>query len=120
MRLRALIDGLNTLDLVRVQHDLLAAEAGAIAADIRAALGQPPGGPHDYPWRESGTLQASIVAEAAGLSAIVGSVDPVAVHQEFGTSTVPPRPFLAPLAEAHVEQTVDNIGAAVAHALRSL
>ncbi len=120
MKLQAFIDGLAKLNFPRVLHEALAAQSDLLAATIRDALGQPPGGPHDYPWRQSGTLQSSIASETEDLIALVGSTDAVALHQEYGTATIPPRPFLAPLAEAHAEQIADAIGHAAATALRSL
>ncbi len=120
MKLRDLIDGLAKLDLVRVQHEALAVQSEQLAADIRQALSTPPGGPHDYPWRETGMLQSSIATEIDGLTALIGSTDEVALHQEYGTATIPPRPFLAPLAETHAEPAAQAIGQAVVTALRSL
>lgn len=120
MKLRDLINGLANLDLPRLQHEALAAQSEILAASIREALSTPPGGPHDYPWRESGTLQSSIATAIDGLAATVGSTDEVAFHQEYGTATIPPRPFLAPMAEAHAEPAAQAIGAAIATALRSL
>lgn len=120
MNLRDLIADLASLNLVRLQHECLVAQSEQLAADLREALATPPGGPHDYPWRESGALQSSIATETDGLTSLVGSTDEVALHQEYGTATIPPRPFLAPLAEAHAEAAAQAVGLAVATALRSL
>ena len=120
MTLRDLVDGLRGLDLARLQHEALAAQAGEIAQAVRIALDQTPGGPHDYPWRESGALHASIGSQSEGLEAEVGSTDPVAAWQEHGTPALPPRPFFGPVAEAHAEPAATAIAEAVVHALRSL
>jgi HK97 gp10 family phage protein len=53
-------------------------------------------GPPDYaPLYRTGEMQESISGSAVGLTGVVGSTDPVAVFHEFGTSKMPPRPFLA-------------------------
>jgi phage gpG-like protein len=63
------------------------------------------------PLLRTGRLRDSLRAEAestsAGATGIVGSDDPVAVWQEFGTPHIPPRPFIGPtgisiVARAHV------------------
>ena len=58
---------------------------------------------------------SSLEADTHG--AIVASTSDVALYQEHGTATVPPRPFLAPIAAIHAEDAADAIGAAVAKAI---
>lgn len=53
--------------------------------------------PND-PLLRDGTLRTSIVRETHGLEAVIGSKLPVAAYQEFGTSRIPPRPYLGPAA----------------------
>ena len=53
--------------------------------------------PPDNPLLRTGTLRDSITFEAADLMLVVGSRDPVAKWQEFGTKNgIPPRPFIHP------------------------
>lgn len=108
MNLHALITRLEQ-DFDRIANDALAQSAEALAGDVRQALATLPGGPHEHPWRQSGGLQDSIGFDADQATARVGSTSDVARHQEYGTSTLPPRPTFAPLA---VEQ-----GEAIAHAI---
>jgi hypothetical protein len=58
-------------------------------------------------------LQASIAHTTTGLSAEVGSNDPAAAPQEYGTATIPPRPFLAPAVTALAEPIAHDIAAAL-------
>lgn len=46
--------------------------------------------------RSGGQLRNSILVQLGGLEAAVGTNDKVAEYQEFGTSRIPPRPFLRP------------------------
>ena len=91
----------------------LDAAAIRLADAVRAELATPPGGPHDSPWQQTGALQASIGYATKGLTAEVGSNDPAAGPQEYGTATIPPRPFLAPAATALAEPITHDIAAAV-------
>lgn len=58
------------------------------------------GFPAPRPLLRSGKVRASILANVTvsrfTYSIHLGSFDPVARYQELGTSTIPPRPFLAP------------------------
>lgn len=78
--------------------------------DEKARLGYP----LDAPLLREGALRESITHEVHGLEAIVGSASPVAAFQEFGTSTIPPRPFIGPAA-FHNKEAIKAIagGAAV-------
>jgi phage gpG-like protein len=46
------------------------------------------------PLLRTGGLRASISYEVEGNKLVLGSDDPVALFQEFGTSRIPPRPFI--------------------------
>lgn len=117
-----LIKGLTELRtrLARLRPDELLATALAEQAErlgqaVRDGLGEPQGaGEHDKPWRRTGALHDSIAVSAAGLEAAVGSNDPAAAPQEHGTSRIPPRPFLAPVAAERAEAISKAIGQTIA------
>ncbi len=75
------------------------------------------GYPQDAPLLRDGDLRDSIVTEQSGNEAVVGSPDPVAAWQEFGTVNIPPRPFLGPAAFSNREEIRELIGEAVTGAL---
>jgi len=54
----------------------------------------------DTPLLETGALRASIQWNSSGNLGHVGSNSDIAVYQEYGTSRIPPRPFLAGAAMA--------------------
>jgi hypothetical protein len=110
---------LARIDLAQTRAAALAGAAETIADAVREALSHPPGGEHAFPWRQTGALADSIAVAADGDAAIVGSTDAVAPDQEYGTATIPPRPFLAPIAAEHVDAAAERVGAAIAEALRS-
>jgi hypothetical protein len=64
----------------------------------------------DTPLLETGELRASIEWIADGNHGAVGSNNDKAVWHEFGTSRIPPRPFLAGAA-AHVEAKIHKMAA---------
>ncbi len=102
-----------------VMAKVLAEQAQRIAARVREGLSEPPGGAgHDEPWLQSGALRDSVGAQAENLQAAVGSSDPAAVPQELGTSRMPARPFLAPVAAEMGGEVARAVGDAVAAALR--
>ncbi len=72
----------------------------------KAALGYE----SDAPLAGSGALRDSIVVEQDGATVTVGSTLDVAAYQEFGTATIPPRPFLGPALLAQHEQIVKLVG----------
>lgn len=104
---------LGNLPIAETLHAALDAAAARLAEAVRTELATPPGGTHDYPWRRSGTLQASIGFTTTGLTAEIGSNDPGAVPQEFGTTTSPPRPFLAPAAISIAGSMSEDIATAL-------
>jgi hypothetical protein len=117
MNLSELAGALRHLDLDGTANAALAEAASFIGEAVREALSHAPGERHVYPWRQSGTLQGSIEVTAEGPQAAIGSADPVAVWQEHGTSRMPPRPFLAPIAAANAERAAAAIGVAVSGAI---
>ena len=72
------------------------------------------------PLLREGTLRDSISHMVEGRMAVVGSDDPVAIYQETGTSTIPPRPFLAGAAFRQGEAAANEIGRAVGNAVAGL
>lgn len=97
----------------------LADESQHLADAVREKLSQSEGaGAHDVPWVRTGALRDSIEATASGLQAAIGSNDPAAAPQELGTSRIPPRPFLAPVAAAEGERIAHAIGQKIVGVLR--
>lgn len=71
------------------------------------------GYPADAPLLASGGLRDSIEAEHKGLEAVVGTNDPTAAYQEFGTASIPPRSFLGAAAFEQQEEIQKLIGKAI-------
>ena len=92
----------------------LADQSERLAEAVRVSLATPSGGPHEEPWRQTGSLQSSISSVAEALTAQIGSDDPAAAAQELGTATIPPRPFLAPTGAAMAELIARGIGQSLA------
>lgn len=69
------------------------------------------------PLLREGDLRDSIEFQADGDQAAVGSDDPVAEYQELGTSTIPPRSFLASSAAEQSDRIAALIGTAYYRAL---
>lgn len=86
--------------------------ADATVAD-RVANGYSP----DEPLLRTGDLRDSIKHEVQGLEAVVGSQSDIAAYQEFGTRTIPPRPFIGPAAFRNGESIKRIVGAVALHAL---
>jgi len=64
----------------------------------------------DSPLLEKGDLRDSIERDVQNDVAYVGSNDPKAEWHEFGTSRIPPRPFLGGAANAKQEEIGELIG----------
>ena len=130
----------NTVRAAVVVEAGLEAAANLVQKDAQGRLGEYQDAIGDYPaWVEladstkadrarqgyaendpllrDGTLRDSIVTEHTVMQAVIGSKNPIAAYQEFGTETIPPRPFLAPAAEANKKKIHQMIGLAVAGAL---
>lgn len=117
--LAALRDRLAQTRPVEIMGQELQEQAQRLAEAVQEGLAEPVGaGSHDKPWARTGALHDSIAASGNGLEASVGSNDPAAAPQEMGTSRIPPRPFLAPVAAAKGPEIARTIGVAVADALR--
>lgn len=101
------------LPIATALQTALEAAANRIADAVRDVLATEPGGPHDTPWRQTGTLQASIATTIDGLTAHITSNDPAAAPQEYGTATIPPRPFLAPVATQLAEPIAHDLATAI-------
>ncbi len=103
------------------EHKALEAVARAVEKDAKAQIGsyQPEvepfpewaqlaestqadreqkGYPANEPLLRDGTLRDSIEHEVQGDEAVIGSKLEIAAYQEFGTATIPPRPFIGPAA----------------------
>jgi phage gpG-like protein len=116
--LQALADALARLDLPAAQREGLESAAQQLESAVKQSLSRTPGDDHSTPWLRTGTLRDSIAHSADETGAAIGSDDPVAVYQELGTRTVPPRPFLAPSAAAQSEGIGPSVAAAVVRILR--
>lgn len=62
------------------------------------------------PLLRTGEMRDSIGTKAEGLEAVVGSNDDIAVYQEHGTATIPPRSFLGGAAFRMAPKVVEIIG----------
>ncbi len=101
------------LDIQNQLTRTLETQAQRLKAAIQANLERVRGDPHDTPWRETGALLASISSNVDGLVAVVGTNDPAAAPQEFGTAHLPPRPFLLPVITTMSEPIASEIAAAL-------
>lgn len=71
------------------------------------------GYPLDAPLLRDGELRDSIKTEVYPHEAVIGSKLKKAAYQEFGTPTIPPRPFLGPAAFGNQKRIVAILGTAV-------
>ncbi len=108
---------LTGLDVSQAGQGALEQAAQQLEAAVRETLSHVPGEDHAAPWLRTGALRASVGHRVSEEAAVIGSDDPVAVDQELGTRTIPPRPFLASTAAAKAEQLVEDFAAALARAL---
>jgi HK97 gp10 family phage protein len=67
----------------------------------------------DAPLLRKGDLRDSIEHEVEGREAVVGSKSDIAGYQEFGTETIPPRPFIGPAAFKNKENIQKILGHAI-------
>lgn len=70
------------------------------------------GYPLDAPLLRDGALRDSIQHEVEHGEAVVGSKSDIAEYQEFGTATIPPRPFIGPAAFRNKENIQKILGMA--------
>jgi hypothetical protein len=102
MAMRAVAGALRRMDLGEVQRLALRAQAEALAADVRAVL---PAG-------------EAVGVQADEASAVVGSAGAHAAAREFGRPGQPPRPVLGAAGAARGGRAAEELGAAVAEAIR--
>lgn len=77
--------------------------------DEKARLGYPV----EAPLLRDGKLRDSIQHEVSGLEVVIGSKLDIAEYQEFGTQTIPPRPFIGPAAFKNRDKIERILGAAL-------
>lgn len=104
---------LDHLDVGQAIVDALEIATQDLEARVVDVLSELPGQVHSAPWLQSGALRASIGHDIDGAVAVVGSSSDVAVDQELGTRTDPPRPFLASTAADAADDLVASIAAAL-------
>jgi hypothetical protein len=117
--LRQADERLARLDIASGITDALSLAAQDLDTKVVDVLSQPPGEEHSVPWLRTGELRGSIGHSVVGAIAIVGSSSDVAIDQELGTRTVPPRSFLAATAAATADEIVALIAVALARHLAS-
>ena len=71
----------------------------------------------DEPLLRTGELRDSISHEVSGLEAVIGSTSDIALYQELGTSSIPPRPFLGPAAFRNKHKIIEAVGIAAVHGI---
>jgi phage gpG-like protein len=116
--LKSLADALAQLDLAATQREALERAVTQVEAAVKDSLSHVPGDDHSTPWIRTGGLRDSISHTVDESGALIGSNDPIAVYQELGTRTIPPRSFLASSAAGESDEVADSIGAAVVDSLR--
>ncbi len=110
--LKGLAEALRELDRLNIAQpgrEALNQAATRLQNAVKQALSHLPGEDHKTPWLRTGELRSSVTHETTENAAVIGSTNPVAVYQELGTSTIPPRPFLAPIAAAEAEGVVNQV-----------
>lgn len=71
------------------------------------------GYPVDSPLLRTGEMRDSISYHASPAGFEVGSPSEIAVYQEFGTATIPPRPFLGPALFENAPAVVEALGKSI-------
>lgn len=116
---KELANRLSLIDTDAIARAALASSAADLVDEVRAALSIAPGGPHDHPWLRTGALRNSVVTDSENDTIVVASTSQVAVWQEHGTTTTPPRPSFGPAAARNSQGIAHAVAEAVAQALRS-
>ncbi len=119
MILSDLVARLAALDIDTIARASLQQQGDKLAEQVRVALSTGPGGSHDHPWRQTGALHDSIGCLADGEDVVIGSASDVALYQEHGTPTVPPRPTFGPIAAEQGEAIAAAIAITITQAIRS-
>jgi phage gpG-like protein len=117
--LRALSDRLARMDMAGSQKAALEDAARGVQSAVQESLSNPPGSDHMTPWRRTGALLSSIDFRSDDTGAAIGSDDPVAIDQELGTSRIPPRPFLYPVASENGEIVAKQVAGSIAAVIRN-
>jgi phage gpG-like protein len=115
--LRQAEERLGRLDIGQEIANSLDAAAQELQSKVVDTLSMAPGRDHSAPWLQTGALRASIAHSSDGTVAVVGSSSDVAVDQELGTRSDPPRSFLASTAASAAEDMVASIAGALARHL---
>ncbi len=113
------LHALDRLDVTQPGHEALGRAAERLTDAVKQALSHLPGEDHATPWLRTGELRNSVTYQIADNVSVVGSNDPVAVYQELGTSTIPPRPFLASVAAGEADGIARGIAGLIRAALES-
>lgn len=129
IRVRVTAKGMTARRLAPVMRESLARAVQAGAEDLRETArdliseprGEGPSAPGTPPRRDTGRLRDSLFVRpsADGLSAEVGTELDYGAHLEFGTQTMPARPWLHPAFEATKGRIRRRLRAAVGRALRN-
>ncbi len=110
--------GLERLPVPDARQAALQSAGEQLERAVRASLSHMPGEDHAAPWLRTGELHDSIGYQCDCSTLIVGSVSQVAVDQELGTRSIPPRPFLATTAAAEAQGLIGVMSQAVADTLK--
>lgn len=89
------------------------AELAESTKDERARLGYS----EDEPLLREGDLRDSIEHEVSELEAVIGTNSDIAEYHEFGTSKMPPRPFMGPALVRNHDAIIEELGGAVVRGL---
>ncbi len=108
---------LDRIDLRQARRAALERAAVRLEDTVKLSLSHEPGEDHAAPWLRTGELRASITRQLTEDTAVIGSAEPVAVYQELGTRTLPPRPFLAPAGAAEAAGIARDFGEIIAAAI---
>jgi phage gpG-like protein len=111
--LAAAIERLARLHIGDAARHGLQQAAEQLQASVQETLSRLPGEDHAAPWLRTGSLRGSVSSQIDDATALIGSDDPIAVDQELGTRTIPPRPFLSSTAAAEGERAADTFAAAM-------
>lgn len=91
--------------------------AWAELADSTEAEKAKLGYPVDAPLLREGDLRESITHEVGHGDAVIGSKSSIAEYHEFGTETIPPRPFIGPAAFKSKDKIERILGQAIVEGL---
>ncbi|MEO8716064.1 MAG: hypothetical protein ABI369_13725 [Acetobacteraceae bacterium] len=110
---------IDCLDIREARRTALEQAAARIEAAVKLSLSHRPGEDHASPWLRMGELRGGIAHQSDDDAAVIGSSDPIAIYQELGTPSVPPRPFLSSTAAAEAEGIVHEIADTIRAAIEA-